>query len=294
MRGNFMKIYMNGRYYSKDNAKVSVFDHGLLYGDGVFEGIRAYNGKVFKLYEHIERLYESAKSIALEIPISRDKLVKDILSAVRKNKLKDAYIRVIVTRGVGTLGLDPFMCKNPQVIIIADKISLYPKKMYRQGMEVISVATLRNKAEALNPRIKSLNYLNNILAKIEAINAGYIEAIMFNSFGFISECTGDNIFIVKKDVVFTPSLYMGVLRGITRDTVIEIAENMGYAVKQIVLNRHDIYNADECFLTGTAAEIIPVIKVDGRIIGDGKPGETMLKLTRAFKQLTQSEGVSIY
>lgn len=288
-----MKVYINGRYYTKDKARVSVFDHGLLYGDGVFEGIRAYNGKVFKLDEHIERLFESAKSIMLEIPISHKKLAQDVLATVGKNKLKNAYIRVVVTRGIGGLGLNPFTCENSQVIIIADKIALYPKKLYREGLEVISVATLRNKAEALNPRIKSLNYLNNILAKIEAINAGYLEAIMFNSFGFVSECTGDNIFIVKKDVLYTPSLYMGVLRGITRDTVIELAENLGYAVKQIVMNRHDIYNADECFLTGTAAEIIPVVKVDGRIIGNGKPGETTLKLTKVFSQLTRHEGTPI-
>ena len=289
-----MKVYINGRYYTKDKAKVSVFDHGLLYGDGVFEGIRAYNGKVFRLDEHIERLFESAKSIMLEIPMSRKNLVQDILATVRKNRLRDAYVRLIVTRGIGNLGLNPFTCDNPQVIIIADKIALYPKKLYREGLEVISVATLRNKAEAVNPRIKSLNYLNNILAKIEAINAGYLEAIMFNSFGFVSECTGDNIFVVKKDVLYTPSLYMGVLRGITRDTVIELAENTGYAVKQIVMNRHDIYNADECFLTGTAAEIIPVVKVDGRIIGNGKPGETTLKLNKAFNQLTKNEGTPIY
>lgn len=289
-----MKVYINGRYYSRGNAKVSVFDHGLLYGDGVFEGIRAYNGKIFKLYEHIERLFESAKSIMLDIPIDRHALAGAVLATARENGLRNGYVRLVVTRGVGTLGLNPFNCENPQVIIIADKVTLYPKKMYQEGMAVVTVATTRNSAEAVNPRIKSLNYLNNILAKIEAINAGVPEAIMFNSFGFVSECTGDNIFIVKKDIVYTPSLYMGVLRGITRDTVIELAENLGYAVKQIVMNRHDIYNADECFLTGTAAEIIPVVKVDGRIVGNGRPGETTLKLTRVFRQLTQTEGVEIY
>lgn len=289
-----MKIYINGRYYTKAAAKVSVFDHGLLYGDGVFEGIRAYNGKIFKLHEHIERLFESAKSIMLDIPMDKKALAGSVLAAARENGLSNGYIRVVVTRGIGTLGLNPFNCKNPQIIIIADKILLYPKKMYQEGMAVVTVPTARNATEAVNPRIKSLNYLNNILAKIEAINAGAPEAIMFNSFGFVAECTGDNIFIIKKDVLYTPSLYMGVLRGITRDTVIELAENLGYAVKQIVMNRHDIYNADECFLTGTAAEIIPVVKADGRVIGSGRPGEVTVKLTKTFRQLTHTEGVDIY
>jgi branched-chain amino acid aminotransferase len=289
-----MKIYINGIYYSKENAKVSVFDHGLLYGDGVFEGIRAYNGRVFKLYEHIERLFESAKSIMLDIPMDKEAVCRAVVETCRENKIKDGYIRLVVTRGEGALGLNPFTCKEPQVIIIADKIALYPKKFYKDGLDVVTVPTPRNASEAINPRIKSLNYLNNILAKIEAINAGVAEAIMFNSFGFVAECTGDNIFIIKKDIVYTPSLYMGVLRGITRDTVMELAENLGHAVKQIVMNRHDIYNADECFLTGTAAEVIPVVKADGRIIGNGKPGEITLKLINAFTQLTLSEGTDIY
>lgn len=288
-----MKIYISGVFYSKENAKVSVFDHGLLYGDGVFEGIRVYNGRVFKLHEHIERLFESAKSIMLGIPMDKKGLIEAVVSTAGENRIKNGYIRLVVTRGAGTLGLNPFTCKMPQVIIIADKIALYPKRIYRDGMSVVTVPTPRNATEAINPRIKSLNYLNNILAKIEAINAGVPEAIMFNSFGFVSECTGDNIFIVKKEIIYTPSLYMGVLRGITRDTVIELAENMGYAVKQIVMNRHDIYNADECFLTGTAAEIVPVVKADGRVIGTGKPGETTLKLTGVFRHLTETEGIEI-
>lgn len=289
-----MKIYINGKYYPKENAKISVFDHGLLYGDGVFEGIRIYNGRIFKLYEHIDRLFESAKSIMLDIPMNSKALVKAVVETARENGIKNGYIRLVVTRGMGTLGLNPFTCKNPQVIIIADKIALYPRKFYQEGMAVVTVPTVRNASEAVNPRIKSLNYLNNILAKIEAINAGVPEAIMFNSFGFVSECTGDNIFIVKKEIIYTPSLYMGVLRGITRDSVMELAENNGFAVKQIVMNRHDIYNADECFLTGTAAEIVPVVKVDGRIIGDGKPGEITRKLEKALHQLTLTEGVEIY
>lgn len=289
-----MKIYMNGKYYPKAKAKISIFDHGLLYGDGVFEGIRAYNGRIFKLKEHIDRLFESAKSIMLDIPLDRESLAKAVLTTARVNKIKDGYVRLIVTRGAGNLGLNPFTCKEPQVIIIADKIELYPKKLYKEGLKVMTVATVRNAGEAVNPRIKSLNYLNNIMAKIEALNAGFSEALMFNSFGFVCECTGDNIFIVKKDMLYTPSLYMGVLRGITRDTVIELGENYGYAVKQIVMNRHDLYNADECFLTGTAAEIIPVVEIDGRKIGDGKPGETTSKLIKAFKELTKTEGSMIY
>jgi branched-chain amino acid aminotransferase len=229
----------------------------------------------------------------LDIPMDRESLCKAVTATCRENNLRNGYIRLVVTRGVGTLGLNPFTCEKPSIIIIADKITLYPKKMYEEGMAVVTVPTPRNASEAVNPRIKSLNYLNNILAKIEAINAGVAEAIMFNSFGFVAECTGDNIFIIKKEIIYTPSLYMGVLRGITRDTVMELAENMGYAVKQIVVNRHDIYNADECFLTGTAAEIIPVTKVDGRVIGSGKPGDTTGKLIKVFKQLTETEGVEI-
>ena len=288
-----MKIFINGKYYSKANAKISIFDHGLLYGDGVFEGLRAYNGRVFKLYEHIDRLFESAKSIMLKIPMSRRALAEAILATCRKNNIKNGYIRPIVTRGAGTLGLNPFKCKDPQVIIIADKIALYPRQLYKKGLSIVTVATTRNAAEAVNPRIKSLNYLNNVLAKIEALTAGFSEALMFNSFGFVSECTGDNIFIVKDETIYTPSLYMGVLRGVTRDTVIEIAKRLGFVVKQIVLNRHDIYNADECFLTGTAAEIVPVVKVDSRGIGSGKPGEITLKLTQHFRELIGTEGANI-
>jgi len=286
-----MKISINGKYYSKRTAKVSVFDHGLLYGDGIFEGIRVYNGRVFKLRDHIDRLYESATSIMLEIPASKDKLTGDVIRAVRLNKLKNAYIRLIVTRGAGSLGLNPFTCRNPQIIIIVDKIILYPPRFYREGLTVITVGTQRNIAEAVSPRIKSLNYLNNILAKIEALNSGLPEAVMLNSFGFVSECTGDNIFTVRKGVIFTPSIYMGVLEGITRACVIDIARDSGMVVKPIVMTRHDIYNADECFLTGTAAEIVPVVKVDGRKIGLGGPGHVTKSLMKKFKKLARSEGV---
>ncbi|MDD5644783.1 MAG: branched-chain-amino-acid transaminase [bacterium] len=287
---NASVIYVNGEFYSKGNAKISVFDHGLLYGDGVFEGIRVYNGKIFKLREHIDRLYESANTLMLKIPISRDKMIRDVIKTAGKNRLC-TYIRLVVTRGVGTLGLNPFLCPKPQIIIIADKIQLYPASFYKNGLKVITVPTQRNRPEALNPRVKSLNYLNNILAKIEAVNAGFHEAIMLNSYGFVSECTGDNIFIVSKGVLLTPSIYMGVLEGVTRNTVIELAREDNIEVKQIVMSRHDIFNADECFLTGTAAEIVPVVECDRRVIGNGQPGPMTKKLIRLYKNLTNTAGV---
>jgi branched-chain amino acid aminotransferase len=287
-----MKVYINGKFYQKDQAKISVFDHGLLYGDGVFEGIRSYNRLVFKLAEHIDRLFESAKSIMLEIPLSKEQLIKATISTLKINNLRDAYIRLIVTRGEGDLGLDPRKCDgNATVIIITDKIALYPEKFYRHGLEIITVPTIRNLPEALNPQIKSLNYLNNILAKIEAINAGFDEAIMLDSLGYVAECTGDNIFIVKRNHLYTPPQCMGTLRGITRDAVLDIARKNKIPVHEHVLTRHEVYISDECFLTGTAAEIIPVVKVDGRIIGSGKPGSLTLKLMKKFRELTKKEGV---
>lgn len=285
-----MKIYMNGRFCSKADAAVSVYDHGLLYGDGVFEGIRAYGGRIFRLKEHVERLYRSAHAIMLAIPMTQEKMIEAVAATVRENGLKDAYIRLVVTRGVGKLGLNPFNCGTPQVIIIADKIVLYPKGFYQKGLAVVTVPTQRNLGEAVNPRIKSLNYLNNILAKIEAINAGVQEAIMLNSFGYVSECTGDNIFIVSRGALVTPALYMGVLEGITRDEVISLASREGIEVRETVITRHDVFTADECFLTGTAAEIIPVVKVDGRVISDGKPGPMTRRLMADFRELVGKEG----
>ncbi|MBU3958609.1 MAG: branched-chain-amino-acid transaminase [Candidatus Omnitrophica bacterium] len=287
-----MKVYINGKFYDKKDAKISVFDHGLLYGDGVFEGIRAYNRLVFKLKEHIERLFESAQSIMLKIPLNKNQMTKAVISTIKENKLKDAYIRILVTRGEGDLGLDPRKCEGAAaVIIIADTIALYPEKFYKQGLEIITVPTVRNLPEAVNPQIKSLNYLNNILAKIEAINAGFDEAIMLDTLGYIAECTGDNIFIAKHNELYTPPQCMGTLRGITRDTVLEIARKNRIPVHEHVLTRHELYISDECFLTGTAAEIIPVVKVDGRVIGDGKPGELTLRLTKKFKESTKKEGI---
>src|ERR1017187_5470090 len=280
-----MKIFIDGKYYSERDAKVSVFDHGLLYGDGVFEGIRAYHGRVFKLKEHIDRLFCSAKAILLELPMSHTQFMKATVEACRANKLRDGYIRLVVTRGVGTLGLNPSRCKRPSVIVIADKIQLYPPELYERGMEIVTVPTVRNLHSALNPAIKSLNYLNNILAKIEANGAGCEEAVMLNAEGFVSECTGDNIFIVKEGQLMTPPLSAGALYGITRQVVIELAGQSGVAVTEPNLTRYDLFNAKECFLTGTGAEIVPVVKIDGRVIGTGKPGQLTKKLVTAYHAL---------
>lgn len=280
-----MKIYIDGKYYDKSNAKISVFDHGLLYGDGVFEGIRIYNGKVFKLKEHIQRLYDSAKAILLEIPMTMKEMEAAVEDAVKVNEKKDGYIRLVVTRGEGSLGLDPALCKKATIIIIVDNIQLYPKEYYEKGIEVITVATRRIPSECLDPRIKSLNYLNNILAKIEAKQAGCLEAVMLNTQGFVAECSADNIFIVKNGGLLTPAAYHGALDGVTRQTVMELAEKMGIKTYEATLTRYDLYNTDECFMTGTGAEIIPVIKIDGRVIGNGRPGPITGKLINSFNEL---------
>ncbi len=289
-----MKVYIDGKYLDERNAKVSVFDHGLLYGDGIFEGIRAYNGRVFKLKEHIDRLFSSAKAILLEIPLSHAELMKATVATIRANKLRDCYVRLIITRGIGTLGLNPRSCKKPSVIIIAGKIQVYPAELYARGMDIVTVPTTRNLHSALNPAIKSLNYLNNILAKIEANNAGVEEAVMLNSEGFVAECTADNLFIIKDGKLFTPPLSAGALYGITRQTVMELAEQNGVAVTEPNLTRYDLFNADECFLTGTGAEIMPVIKIDGRVIGTGKPGPLTQKLVAEYHALTKVTGQPIY
>lgn len=289
-----MKIFIDGKYYSERDAKVSVFDHGLLYGDGVFEGIRAYNGRVFKLKEHIDRLFYSAKAILLDIPMTPTTVMKATVDTIRANKLRDCYVRLLVTRGIGTLGLNPRSCKNPSVIIIAGKIQVYPPELYAKGMEIVTVPTVRNLHSAVNPAIKSLNYLNNILAKIEANNAGVEEAVMLNAEGFVAECTADNLFIIKNGAVYTPPLYAGALYGITRGTVMEIAANLGIKVAEQNLTRYDLFNADECFLTGTGAEIMPVIKIDGRRIGDGKPGDLTRRLVDEYHALTKVSGEPIY
>ena len=291
--GTMGLIYIDGKLIKKENAKISVFDHGFLYGDGVFEGIRSYSGFIFKFAEHIDRLYESANTIMLKMPMTKKEMSNEVIKTVKANKLKDSYIRLIVTRGVGDLGLDPRKCPKPTTIIIADKIALYPKVVYEKGIEIITVPTRRSIAEALNPQIKTLNYLNNILAKIEAINAGAPEALMLNSGGFVAECTGENIFIVKKSGLVTPATHCGILKGITRDAVIALADKRNIACKEDILTRHDLFNADECFLTGTAAEIIPVVKIDSRPIGDGKPGKMTKKLMDDFRALTKISGVKV-
>jgi branched-chain amino acid aminotransferase len=288
-----MKVFIDGKYCDEQDAKVSVFDHGLLYGDGVFEGIRAYNGRVFQLKEHIDRLFYSAKAILLEVPMSHAELMKATVDTCRENKLREGYIRLVVTRGVGTLGLNPNRCKRGSVIIIADKIQVYPPEMYENGMAIVTVPTVRNLHSALNPAIKSLNYLNNILAKIEANNAGVEEAIMLNAEGFVSECTADNVFLVKGNELLTPPLSAGALYGITRAAVIGLARDMGLQVSEPNLTRYDVFNADECFLTGTGAEVVPVTKVDGRVIGAGKPGPTTRKLVQKYRELTNSSGEPI-
>jgi len=289
-----MKIYIDGKYYDERSARISVFDHGVLYGDGIFEGIRAYNGRVFKLQEHLERLFCSAKSILLEIPMSKAELAAAVVQTCRRNRLGEGYIRLLVTRGVGPMGLSPNRCKNPSVVIIAGKIQLYPPELYKRGMEIVTVATTRNLHSALNPAIKSLNYLNNIMAKIEANLAGCEEAIMLNAEGFVAECTGDNLFIIRNGQLCTPPLSAGALHGITRQVVMEIAAESGLAVSEPNLTRYDLFNAEECFLTGTGAEIVPIVKIDGRVIGVGRPGAVTQKLVTQYHTLTNACGEPIY
>jgi len=281
------QIWINGELLAPEKATVSVYDHGLLYGDGVFEGIRSYGGKVFRLEAHLDRLWYSAKAILLEIPYTKSELAAAIEKTLEVNGIENGYIRVVITRGSGTLGIDPRKCSNPRVIVITDSIELYPPEDYENGLEIVTVSTIRNHAAALSPRIKSLNYLNNILAKIEGQQAGCKEALMLNHKGEVSECTGDNIFLVRDGRLLTPPIDAGILEGITRDAVMELARESGMPVEEIPLTRHDIYVADECFLTGTAAEVIPVVKLDSRPIGDGKPGKITRDLIERFHKLTR-------
>ena len=285
-----MKIYISGEWFDQENAKISVLDHGLLYGDGVFEGLRAYNGVVFRLQEHLDRLWDSAKGLMIDIPISKEQMAEAVNKTVALNEISDGYIRLVVTRGVGTLSLDAHLCKNPQVIIIAAHLALYPKEFYETGLDIVTAGTIRNNNCALSPQIKSLSYLNNIMAKIEGHLAGCVEALMLNSKGEVAECTGDNIFIVKSGILSTPGTDACILEGITRNTVLEIAAELGIPCRETSMTRQDVYSADECFLTGSGAELIPVVKVDGRTIGTGKPGEMTKKLHERFHQLTRSHG----
>jgi branched-chain amino acid aminotransferase len=288
-----MKIYLDGNLVDSAEAKISVFDHGLLYGDGIFEGIRLYGGNVFRLDEHLERLEYSAKAILLKLPWSRKEISDAVCATCRANGLIDGYIRLVVTRGVGDLGLSPWLCPKPSIFIIADKIALYPKEHYEKGLEIVTVATRRMNPAALSPAIKSLNYLNNIMAKIEARQAGALEAIMLNDQGFVAECTGDNIFIVHKGRILTPSAQQGALKGITRDAIFAIAQEIGVAIEEHDMTRYDVWNADEVFLTGTGAEVIPVVKLDGREIGSAKPGPVFAKVLAAFRRRVLVEGTRI-
>ena len=287
-------VYVNGEYVLKDDAKVSVYDHGFLYGDGVFEGIRVYNGNVYRLDEHLQRLYESAQSIMLKIPHTKEELTDIIVETLQKNKYRDAYIRLVISRGKGNLGLDPFTCGQPGVIVIAEQLALFPKKLYETGLEIITVASRRNRPDVLSPKVKSLNYLNNILVKIEASLAGVSEALMLNDQGYVAEGSADNVFIIKGNTIKTPPGYLGALEGITRNAIVEIARKQGYNMVEEPFTRHDVYVADEVFLTGTAAEVIAVVKVDGRVIGNGAPGKHTNKLLEAFREKVVEEGVKVY
>jgi branched-chain amino acid aminotransferase len=288
------KIYIDGKFYSEANAKISVFDHGLLYGDGIFEGIRFYNGRVFRLDEHLARLWDSARSICLKIPMTMRDMTGAVLETIRQNHLRDGYIRLVVTRGIGNLGLNPTQCKSPSVIIIAATIALYHEDFYRKGLTISTCATRRSNPAALNPAVKSLNYLNNVMARIEANLAGADEALMLNDAGNVAECTADNVFIVKHGQIITPPVTAGALRGITRSVVFEIAAEFGIKVQEIDITRHDVFVADECFLTGTAAEIVPVVKADGRLIGNGKPGPITARIIARFREMTRETGTAIF
>ncbi|CAM3749644.1 branched-chain-amino-acid transaminase [Mesobacillus zeae] len=287
-------IYLNGEFVTKENAKVSVYDHGFLYGDGIFEGIRVYSGNIFRMEEHMDRLYRSAKSIMLAIPHSQEELTSLIAETVERNGLEDAYIRVVVSRGVGDLGLDPYKCKEANVVIIVEPLAIFPKELYEQGLEIVTVATRRNRPDVLSPKVKSLNYLNNVLVKIEAHLANVSEALMLNDQGYVAEGSADNIFIIKGNTFYTPPGYIGALEGITRSAVMDIAEGLGYKLKEEPFTRHDVYTADEVFLTGTAAEVIAVVKVDGRVIGDGVPGFHTKTILEEFRKRVVSEGVKVY
>lgn len=289
-----MKIYLDGEFYDKENAKISVFDHGLLYGDGVFEGIRFYGGRVFRLGEHMDRLYDSARAICLTVPLDKAALTEAVLETIRQNELQDGYVRLVVTRGSGDLGLNPALCPKATVFVIASKITLYPEEMYRNGLVVATCATRRIPHGALSPMVKSLNYLNNVMAKIEAQQAGAGEGLMLNEQGYVAECTGDNVFIVKNGKLFTPPIASGALAGVTRAVVFEMAVEMGLPISEPEMTRYDIYTADECFLTGTAAEVIPAVKLDNRPIGDGKPGPVTARLIKRFHELTATTGTAIY
>ncbi|WP_345821799.1 branched-chain-amino-acid transaminase [Bacillus pumilus] len=286
-------IFLNDELVKKEDAKISVYDHGFLYGDGVFEGIRVYNGNIFRMKEHLDRLYDSARSIMLNIPYSLEELTEKMIHTVERNGLKDAYIRLVVSRGAGDLGLDPNNCGRANTVIIVEPLSIFPKHLYETGIDIVTVPTRRNRPDVLSPKVKSLNYLNNILVRIEAHIAGVSEALMLNDQGYVAEGSADNVFIYKKGKLYTPPGYIGALEGITRNAIMEIAEDLGYEVKEEPFTRHDVYTAEEVFLTGTAAEVIAVVKVDGRTIGEGKPGVHTNKLLEQFRKRVVEEGEKV-
>ena len=288
-----MKIWLDGKLVDESEAKISVFDHGLLYGDGVFEGIRFYNGRVFRLEEHIDRLFDSARAIIIDLPWTREEVCKFTCETVAANGLQDGYIRLVVTRGAGELGLNPYLCERPSMFIIASTIKLYPDETYKNGLSIITCATRRPAPGALMPQVKSLNYLNNIMAKVEAIQGGALEAVMLNEQGYVAECTGDNLFLIKNGILLSPLISDGALDGITRAVIVELAEKLGVPFKEQSLTRYDIYTADECFLTGTAAEVIPVVELDRRVIGDGVPGEFTKRFLKAFHELAGTTGTPV-
>ncbi|SIS38492.1 branched-chain-amino-acid transaminase [Salimicrobium flavidum] len=287
-------IFLSGEFVTKQEASISVYDHGFLYGDGVFEGIRAYEGNIFKLDEHLDRLYDSAKSVMLDIPYDKEELEQIIAETIRKNELESAYIRVVVSRGIGDLGLNPVSCSEPRLVVIAEALSLFPKELYERGVRLATVASRRNRPDVLSPQVKSLNYLNNILVKMEANQAGVDEALMLNDQGYVTEGSADNVFIVKKGKIFTPPVYLGALEGITRNAIIDIANELGYEMVEQPFTRHDVYVADEVFLTGTAVEVIAAVEVDQRAIGDGEPGTITNHLLSEFRKMTTTDGCSVY
>jgi len=294
MSADPLQIHIDGEFYPEGEAKISVFDHGLLYGDGVFEGIRFYKGRVFCLDEHITRLFDSAKAIHLEIPATREEVTQTVLDTIRRNELRDGYVRLIVTRGVGGLGLSPYRCERASIIAIASSIALYSPELYEKGLVLATCSTRRPNHDSLSPAVKSLNYLSNIMAKIEAMAAGAEEGVMLNAAGYVAECTGDNIFIVKNGIIYTPTVASGSLYGITRQVVIDLAREAGYRLEEIEMSRYDLYTADELFLTGTAAEVVPVTEYDRRAIGDGGPGPVTLELVEAYRNLVETTGAPIY
>lgn len=289
-----LKIHIDGQLFDEADAKISVFDHGLLYGDGVFEGIRFYNDRVFRLDEHIDRLYDSARAIHMEVPIAKQAMVDAVLETIRANDLHDGYIRLIITRGVGGLGLSPYRCEKASIIVIASTIALYDPEVYEKGLKLVTCATRRPTHDTLSPAVKSLNYLSNVMAKIEALQASADEGVMLNTAGYVAECTGDNIFVVKNGIIYTPPVHAGALNGITRKVVIELARKRGYELVETEMSRYELYTADELFLTGTAAEVVPVRIYDERPIGNGEPGPVTRQLLTDFVEITQSTGTPIY